>query len=137
MIRKAGTRHRKSDDDKGSSSSIVHLLPLSHLTPGLRDLGADVLLPVLALLHKHGVALLGLHLLPLDGEEGGHVHTELLVVEVHGVAVRVTRRPIVCCPPLYQVLTGVVGLQLFAATERKPVLKYFGQFECMHEFLLQ
>ena len=100
--------------------SIIHFSHASHLTPGLCDLGADVLLPVLALLHKHGVALLSLNLLPLHGEVGGHVDTELLVVEVHCVTVRSTRRPIVCCPPRYQVLTGWVGLQLFAAAETKP-----------------
>ena len=54
-----------------------------HLTPGLCDISAHILSLVLALLDKHGVTLLSIHLLPHHGLVGGHVHTELLVMQVN------------------------------------------------------
>ena len=76
----------------GSEDSLVELLGLlaeaalrvgPDLTAGLSDGGADVLLLLLALPHKHRVALLRLPLLPHHGLVGGHVHAELLVVQVN------------------------------------------------------
>ena len=43
------------------------IMTIFYLTASLRDIGTHILGLVLALLHKHGVALLGVHLLPDHG----------------------------------------------------------------------
>ena len=54
-----------------------------HIAHGLRHVGAHVLPLLLALLDELCGAGLALPLHPLQGLEGGHVHTELLVMEVN------------------------------------------------------
>ena len=58
----------------------------SHLAFRLRDILTDVLGPVRALLHKDRLTGLGVPLHPDDRLVGGHVHAELLVVQVDGLA---------------------------------------------------
>ena len=52
-----------------------------HLTESLSDLPAHILWPLLALLHKLRGALLPLALGPLHRQEGGHVNTDLLLIQ--------------------------------------------------------
>ena len=97
-----------------------------YLTSCLGDIGADILGLVLALLHKHGVALLGVHLLPDHGLVGGHINAELLVVQVNIAAVTTHSCVLVVvgCPPLYPVLTlGTLLLKqlLSTAAETSPM----------------
>ena len=58
----------------------------SHLAFRFGDILTNVLGPIRALLHKDRLARLCLPLHPDDGLVGGHVHAELLVVQVNGLA---------------------------------------------------
>ena len=98
----------------------------SHLASCLGDVSTNLLGLVLALLHEHGVALLGVHLFPDDGLVGGHVHAELLVVQVHGVLLRPgVRVAVVHVPSVYQVLTATALVQFPAGPEDKTNVKIF------------
>ena len=60
----------------------------NNLALGLHHLGAHVLSLLLALLDELRLAGLALPLHPLERLVGGHVDTELLVVEIHGSLLR-------------------------------------------------
>merc|ERR1719234_723268 len=62
------------------------LLVRDNLAFSFGDILTDVLGPIRALLHKDRLTGLGLPLHPYDGLVGGHVHAELLVVQVNGLA---------------------------------------------------
>ena len=85
------------------SDIIMHIVSLfSHLALRLSDILTNILGSIWALLHKDGLTGLGLPLHPDDGLVGGHVHTELLVVQVHRLA-RLGGSPVT-------VLSGEVGV---------------------------
>ena len=75
-------------DESGKSQIFIqswaHSCP--HLAFCFRDILTDVLGPVRALLHKDRLTGLGVPLHPDDRLVGGHVHAELLVVQVDGLA---------------------------------------------------
>ena len=83
----------------------------SHLAFGFCDILTDILGSVRALLHKDRLTGLGVPLHPDDGLVGGHVHAELLVVQVHRLA-RLWRTPVtvlvckVCVPSSSLLLRG-------------------------------
>ena len=83
-IRRSCQIIRSDESGKSQIQSWAHCG--SHLAFRFRDILTDVLGPVRALLNKDRLTRLGVSLDPDDRLVGGHVHAELLVVQVDGLA---------------------------------------------------